>query len=169
MPPSQSGTWLTCPTPSRQGSQSSSPRTWTSGNSYTALTRSLIPHLSTTSNIWDPWPLPPARRTSSGSSTQSPSPSAQPPSAWSRIPYSPQEKLSTTRNPTTTEPTGINSIYLFNYRDIQEIKNRKVFFYDREKSCVPYKDPKDKKEVGHWEKVVKDVDRYFFVKGAKPS
>lgn len=54
-------------------------------------------------------------------------------------------------------------------RDIQEIKNRKVFFYDREKSCVPYKDPKDKKEVGHWEKVVKDVDRYFFVKGAKPS
>lgn len=65
-------------------------------------------------------------------------------------------------------PTGTLFIYLFNYRDIQEIKNRKVFFYDREKSCVPYKDPKAK-ETGHWEKVVKDVDRYFFVKGAKPS
>jgi len=25
------------------------------------------------------------------------------------------------------------------------------------------------KESGHWEKVIKDVDRYFFVKGAKPS
>jgi len=43
-----------------------------------------------------------------------------------------------------------------------------VFFYDREKSCVPYKDPAAKDE-GHWEKVVKDTDRYFYVKGANPS
>lgn len=43
-----------------------------------------------------------------------------------------------------------------------------MFFYDREKSCVPYKEV-ETKEKGHWEKVVKDVDRYFYVKGAKPS
>lgn len=43
-----------------------------------------------------------------------------------------------------------------------------MFYYDREKSCVPYKDPTPK-DNGHWEKVVKDVERYFFVKGAKPS
>jgi len=26
-------------------------------------------------------------------------------------------------------------------RDIQKITNRKVFFYDREKACIPYKEP----------------------------
>lgn len=48
------------------------------------------------------------------------------------------------------------------------MRDRKVFFYDREKSCVPFFEP-EHKETGHWEKVIKDVDRYFFVKGAKPS
>jgi hypothetical protein len=48
-------------------------------------------------------------------------------------------------------------------------RDRKIFFYDRTKSCVPYVQPDDVKPKGHWEKIVKDVDRYFFVKGAKPS
>jgi len=26
-------------------------------------------------------------------------------------------------------------------RDIQKITNRKVFFFDREKACIPYKEP----------------------------
>jgi len=58
--------------------------------------------------------------------------------------------------------------FFYNFRAVQELRNRKVFYYDRERSCVPYKDPTPK-DNGHWEKVVKDVERYFYVKGAKPS
>lgn len=49
-------------------------------------------------------------------------------------------------------------------RLIQEQGKREVMYFDREKSCTPYKE-KFVGEDGHWEKLDKAVDRYFYVSG----
>lgn len=47
--------------------------------------------------------------------------------------------------------------------------DRKVFFYDCRKDCQnPCKIPKDE-DNGHWEKIEKRVDRYFYIGGPNPS
>jgi len=46
--------------------------------------------------------------------------------------------------------------------------DRIVFYYDRLKDCEnPYEEPAE--GVGHWEKVEKKVQRYFYVSGDEPS
>lgn len=55
------------------------------------------------------------------------------------------------------------------YRNTQNIYDRKVYFYDKKHDCEnPYKDDADGFK-GHWEKVDKKVDRYFYIGGANPS
>ena len=53
-------------------------------------------------------------------------------------------------------------------RSVMPETDRIVFYYDRLKDCEnPYEEPAE--GVGHWEKVEKKVQRYFYVSGDEPS
>lgn len=53
-------------------------------------------------------------------------------------------------------------------RNVQPLHDRIVYYYDRQKDCeYPYIPDMD--DTGHWEKVEKKVDRYFYVSGDQPS
>lgn len=53
-------------------------------------------------------------------------------------------------------------------RDIQEIRMREVWFYDRTKGCSPFI-PKPLPPKGHYEKLEQKAMKYFYVDGDKPS
>lgn len=56
-----------------------------------------------------------------------------------------------------------------NNRDVQPLNGRAVFHYDHVKYCGP-DPPKEKvKPKGHFEKVIKKLNTYFFVEGQQPS
>jgi len=54
-------------------------------------------------------------------------------------------------------------------RNIQKINERKVFFYDKKHDCENPYDEKSDSDKGHWEKIEKKVDRYFYIGGKNPS
>lgn len=65
-------------------------------------------------------------------------------------------------------PADMDPNYDGSNRNVQPLNDRIVYYYDRQKDCeYPYKPDSD--EMGHWEKVEKKVDRYFYVTGDKPS
>ncbi len=53
---------------------------------------------------------------------------------------------------------------------MQPIRKRKIYFYDPERSCFPEKSRKEEEVVDdHYEKITKNVNKYFFVEGQVPS
>jgi carbonic anhydrase len=56
-----------------------------------------------------------------------------------------------------------------NYRKIQPINGRPVFYYDHIKYCGPEPPKKIIKPTGHYEKVMKEATKYFYVNGPEPS
>lgn len=55
-------------------------------------------------------------------------------------------------------------------RVVQPISNREVMYFDKMNSCEPYVEKKtDVKMQGHFEKVEKKVNKYFYVDSDKPS
>lgn len=54
-------------------------------------------------------------------------------------------------------------------RDVQRQFDRVVFYYDKKRGCQPYQ-PRDGSDFkGHWEKLQDKVDKYYYVKGMRPS
>lgn len=53
-------------------------------------------------------------------------------------------------------------------REVQPLRNRELFFFDRTKGCDPYK-PKPPPPAGHYEKMEQKGMKYFYVQGDKPS
>ena len=57
-----------------------------------------------------------------------------------------------------------------NYRNIQDIKNRPVFFFDHKRYCGGLETIVKKKEnKGHYEKVHRKISEFIYVPGTKPS
>jgi len=56
-----------------------------------------------------------------------------------------------------------------NYRNAQNLNGRPIFFYDHILYCGPDPPKKVIKPRGHYEKVVKEATRYFYVNGEHPS
>lgn len=57
-----------------------------------------------------------------------------------------------------------------NNREAQPLRDRQVYYFDREKSCNPYNAPKKPPQtIGHFEKVEKKAAKYYFVAGDDPS
>jgi len=58
-----------------------------------------------------------------------------------------------------------------NNREIQELNGRNVYLFDHIlNGCITYQPPKRTiKKTGHYEKVTKSGDEYFFVNGIKPT
>ena len=56
-----------------------------------------------------------------------------------------------------------------NYRKVQAINGRPVFYYDHIKYCGPEPPKKIVKPTGHYEKVIKEATKYFYVNGPNPS
>jgi len=55
-------------------------------------------------------------------------------------------------------------------REVQPIRKRKLYYYDPEKSCFPDKSKKEDDIIdNHYEKITKNVNKYFFVEGQVPS
>jgi hypothetical protein len=84
---------------------------------------------------------------------------------WSGTLWTRLAKRRTTSSLTTTAPTGT----LIKKSDIQRQFDREIFFYDKKRGCQPYQ-PRDGSEFkGHWEKVQDKIDKYYYVKGMRPS
>jgi len=47
--------------------------------------------------------------------------------------------------------------------------DRKIYFYDPEKSCFPVKRPQSPVLDGHYEKVTKAANKYFYIPSFLPS
>jgi carbonic anhydrase len=77
------------------------------------------------------------------------------------------------RVPDTMDENGnvvINSSQPENYRDVQPINGRKVYYYDYIEQVVFSGEPKPKEEViGHYEKLTKKMTNYYHVSSEKPS
>jgi len=56
-----------------------------------------------------------------------------------------------------------------NYRNIQPINGRPIFYYDHIKYCGPEPPKKIIKPFGHYEKIIKEATKYFYVNGQDPS
>ena len=56
-----------------------------------------------------------------------------------------------------------------NFRKVQPINGRPVFYYDHIKYCGPEPPKKIIKPTGHYEKVIKEATKYFYVNGPEPS
>ena len=56
-----------------------------------------------------------------------------------------------------------------NYRKVQPINGRPVFYYDHTKYCGPNPIKEIIKPSGHYEKVKKEATKYFYVNGPNPS
>jgi carbonic anhydrase len=56
-----------------------------------------------------------------------------------------------------------------NYRKVQPVNGRPIFYYDHIKYCGPEPPVKIIKPSGHYEKVIKEATKYFYVNGPEPS
>lgn len=77
------------------------------------------------------------------------------------------------RVPDTMDESGnvvINSSQPENYRDIQPLNGRKVYYYDYVEQVIFSGEPKPKEEVqGHYEKLTKKMMNYYHVSSEAPS
>jgi hypothetical protein len=65
---------------------------------------------------------------------------------------------------------GVPDNYDGSNRDVQPLRNRGIWYYDRTQSCMPFIENKGgDKMVGHYEKVIKKVEKIFYVDSDKPS
>ena len=112
----------------------SSKNLWMFGNSCMGKKTTVKTFHSLITNIWD-LKLPHlAKKTSFGSSMEKPSNKGQPPSVWSEMPSTHPEKLHMIKCQIMMGQTGKFSLY----RQLQPIRKRKIYFYDRSKGCSPY-------------------------------
>ena len=61
---------------------------------------------------------------------------------------------------------------IINSRAVQPLRSRKLYFYDKTKSCFPIADLDDQKaelDIGHYEKITKPVMKYQYFDGFQPS
>lgn len=55
-------------------------------------------------------------------------------------------------------------------RMIQPLRSRKVYFYDPDRSCFPQHVVRPENVIdSHYEKITKNVNKYFYVEGQVPS